>query len=103
MIRLRTKSILLLPIVVMMLMMSSMATTILQQYVNASSSTGFDCDSIVGCYADGYELGKEAGAEDVREGRQHGSECPPNDSLSFCTGYKAGYEVGWVAQSALPE
>jgi hypothetical protein len=72
-----------------------------QQYVNASSGSGFDCISIVGCYADGYELGKEAGAEDVREGRVHDSKCPPNDSLSFCTGYKTGYEVGWIAQRTL--
>jgi hypothetical protein len=60
----------------------------MQQYVNASFGSGFDCNSIVGCYADGYELGKEAGAEDAREGRDHDSKCPPNDILSFCTGYK---------------
>jgi hypothetical protein len=53
--------------------------------------------------ANGYELGKEAGAEDAREGRNHDSKCPPNDSLSFCTGYKAGYEVGWIAQRTLSE
>jgi hypothetical protein len=46
-------------------MISSMVI-IVQQYVNASSDSGFDCNSTVGCYADGYELGKEAGAEDVR-------------------------------------
>jgi hypothetical protein len=89
-----TKSILLLGTVVLMI-------SVQQQYISASS--GFDCNSIVGCYADGYDLGKVAGAEDVREGRDHDSKCPPNDSLSFCTGYKAGYEVGWIAQSSLRE
>lgn len=74
-----------------------------QHFVNASSAPGFDCNSIVGCYADGYELGKEVGAEDVREVRQHDSKCPPNDSHSFCTGHKSGYEVGLVAQSTLPD
>jgi len=46
------------------LMISSTAI-IVQQYVSASSGSGFDCNFIVGCYADGYKLGKEAGAEDV--------------------------------------
>jgi hypothetical protein len=46
------------------IVISTMAITDQQQYVNASSRTGFDCDSIVGCYANGYELGKEAGVED---------------------------------------
>ena len=61
------------------------------------------CESIVGCYASGYEAGKEAGAEDWRAGRDHDSKCPPNDSLSFCTGYKVGYEVGWGAARTLPD
>jgi hypothetical protein len=85
------------------LMLIPSMTITMQQYVNASPRTGLDCDSIVGCYANGYELGKEAGAEDAREGRNHDSKCPPNDSLSFCTGYKAGYEVGWIAQRTLSE
>ena len=42
---------------------------IVEQYVNASSSSGFDCNSVVGCYANGYELGKETGAsmEDLQK------------------------------------
>ena len=51
--------------------------------------------SIVGGYADGYELGKERGIDDWRSGNPHNSKCPPNDSLAFCTGYKVGYEAGW--------
>lgn len=82
------------------LMISSMVI-IVEQYVNASSSSGFDCNSVVGCYANGYELGKETGAEDVLEGRDHDSKCPPNDSISFCTGYKTGCEIGWIAQKTL--
>lgn len=35
-----------------------------------------------------YSCGSWKGAEDVREGRIHDSKCPPNDRLSFCTGYK---------------
>jgi hypothetical protein len=57
--------------------------------------------SIVGNYADGYDLGKENGADDYQSGRSHNSQCPPNDSLSWCTGYKIGYEVGWAAAAAL--
>jgi len=76
------------------LMISSMAI-IVQQYVNASSGFGFDCNSIVAA-ADGYELGKEAGTEDVLEGRDHDSKC-----LSFCTRCKTGYEVDWIAQKTL--
>lgn len=42
--------------------------------------------SIVGNYADGYDEGKDAGADDRMNGQEHNSTCPPNDSLSFCTG-----------------
>jgi hypothetical protein len=34
------------------------------QYVNASSEGGFDCGSIVNCYGNGYDRGKENGAND---------------------------------------
>lgn len=46
--------------------------------------------SIVGSYADGYELGKVNGRDDYRSGNSHDSKCPP-----WCTGYKVGYEAGW--------
>lgn len=57
--------------------------------------------SIVGNYADGYDLGKENGRDDYRSGNSHDSQCPPNDSLSWCTGYKVGYEAGWFAARTL--
>lgn len=72
-----------------------------QQHVNASSSLGTDCDSIVGCYADGYEFGKRAGEYDVSNGNDHSSKCSPNDSLSWCTGYKLGYEAGYLSAKTL--
>jgi hypothetical protein len=58
-------------------------------------------NSIVGSYADGYELGKENGSDDYRSGNNHNSKCPPNDSLTWFGGYKIGYEVGWAAAKAL--
>ena len=60
-----------------------------------------DGGSIVGNYADGYELGKDYGKNDYRSGNYHNSECPPNDSFSWCAGYKVGYEAGWVAARTL--
>jgi hypothetical protein len=51
--------------------------------------------SIVGNFADGYESGKEHGKNDLSSGNEHNSKCPPNDSLSWCSGYKIGYEAGW--------
>ena len=60
-----------------------------------------DGGSIVGNYAEGYELGKEYGKNDYRSGNYHNSKCPPNDSLSWCTGYKIGYEAGWIAAQTL--
>jgi hypothetical protein len=72
---------------------------------NASAMLAYassnECSSIVGCYGDGYEQGKDQGANDWIEGREHDSSCPPNDSLSFCTGYKVGYEVSWGAAKTL--
>jgi hypothetical protein len=49
----------------------------------------------------GYELGKKNGQEAYEEGTGHDSKCQPNDSLSYCAGYKAGYEAGWVAAATL--
>jgi hypothetical protein len=60
-----------------------------------------EASSIVGTFADGYELGKKNGQEAYEDGNKHNSKCPPNDSLSFCTGYKAGYEAGWIAAATL--
>jgi hypothetical protein len=66
-----------------------------------ASSGNREGNSIVGNYAEGYELGKDNGSNDYRAGNSHNSKCPPNDSLSWCTGYKIGYEVGWAAAAAL--
>ena len=27
---------------------------------------------------------------------QHDTKCPPNESSSWCAGYKAGYEINWA-------
>jgi hypothetical protein len=70
---------------------SIFATAILSSSV---AMTVYGSGSIVGNYAEGYELGKEYGAEDYREGYSADSTCLSNDSLSWCTGYKVGYEVG---------
>jgi hypothetical protein len=63
--------------------------------------TNAEASSIVGTFADGYELGKKNGQEAYEEDTGHDSKCPPNDSLSYCAGYKAGYEAGWVAADTL--
>ena len=60
-----------------------------------------EASSIVGTFGDGYELGKKNGQGAYEEGTGHDSKCPPNDSLSYCAGYKAGYETGWVAAATL--
>jgi hypothetical protein len=59
--------------------------------------------SIVGNYADGYERGKEQGKNDYRSGNQHDNSCPIDflDHVSYCTGYKVGYEAGWGASKLL--
>ena len=36
-------------------------------------------------------------------GNSHNSKCPPNDSLTWCAGYKVGYEVGWAAVICIRE
>jgi hypothetical protein len=69
--------------------------------LSSSSITNASASSIVGSYAQGYEKGKEAGESDHKNGSGHDSKCPSNDSLSWCTGYKVGYEVGWVASATL--
>ena len=53
-------------------------------------------ESFIGNFGDGYDEGKENGADDWDSGYEHNSQCPPNDSLTWCAGYKSGYEVGWV-------
>ena len=73
----------------------SIATLALSLVTSASAS------SIVGSYSDGYELGKKAGQSAYESGSGHNSKCPPNDSLSWCTGYKVGYEAGWIAAATL--
>lgn len=68
---------------------------------NGNNGNGGGGGSIVGSYADGYELGKNNGRDDYRSGNSHDSKCPPNDSLAWCAGYKVGYEAGWFAARTL--
>jgi hypothetical protein len=56
--------------------------------------------SIIGNTADGYESGKEAGEYHSENGYSYDSECPENDSLAWCAGYKSGYFVGYEATEA---
>ena len=53
--------------------------------------------SFIGTAADGYEEGRQEGYNDWNDRSRHNSECPPNDSWTWCGGFKAGYEVGWSA------
>jgi hypothetical protein len=76
-------------------------TVIVSSSVGVVMMPAYASKSVVGNYANGYDLGKENGRDDYREYYQHNSTCPPNDSLSWCTGYKIGYEVGWAASAAL--
>jgi hypothetical protein len=59
--------------------------------------TNAEASSIVGTFGDGYEQGKKNGQKAYEGDTGHKSKCPPNDSLSWCTGYNAGYEAGWIA------
>ena len=53
--------------------------------------------SFIGTAADGYEEGRVAGYNDWNDRSRHDSECPPNDSWTWCLAFKGGYEVGWDA------
>ena len=44
--------------------------------------------------------GKEMGEQDSQNGYSSDSQCPENDSLAWCAGYKAGYLVGYEATEA---
>jgi hypothetical protein len=57
-------------------------------------------ESMIGNTADGYEYGKEMGEQDSENGYSSDSECPENDSVAWCAGYKAGYLVGYEATEA---
>ncbi|MGH9952793.1 MAG: hypothetical protein ACRD5J_14305 [Nitrososphaeraceae archaeon] len=43
----------------------------------------------------GVNAGRSAGIDDAQDGRNSDSQCPPNDSLSWCAGYKLGYLDGY--------
>jgi hypothetical protein len=51
--------------------------------------------SFIGTAADGYEEGRQEGYNDWNDRSRHDSECPQNNSWTWCAGFKAGYEVGW--------
>jgi hypothetical protein len=51
--------------------------------------------SFIGTAADGYEEGRIEGYNDWNDRSKHNSQCPPNDSWTWCAGFKGGYEVGW--------
>jgi hypothetical protein len=63
--------------------------------------TNAEASSIVGTFGDRYELGKKNGQKAYEGDTGHNSKCPPNDSISYCAGYKAGYEAGWIAAATL--
>ena len=49
------------------------------------------------------ETGKEQGKSDFNSGRQNDNSCPRDfwNNVSYCTGYKIGYEAGWGASKIL--
>jgi hypothetical protein len=59
--------------------------------------------SIAGNYATGYETDKEQGKNDYNSGNQHDNACPRDfwNNISYCSGYKIGYEAGWGASKLL--
>jgi hypothetical protein len=61
--------------------------------------------SIIGNTADGYEEGKEQSAHDKGNGNGYDSGCHNGGggSLAWCTGFKAGYVVGYAAAGALED
>ena len=83
------------------MLMISLAIFGSSAYASSGDSNRGDRNSMVGNYSDGYELGKENGSDDYRSGNSPDSKCPPNDSITWCSGYKIGYEVGWAAAAAL--
>jgi hypothetical protein len=66
-----------------------------------TTTNDVQASSIVGEYARGYEDGKENGADDYYDGNNRDSRCPSGSGLSYCTGYKIGYNIGWGAASAI--
>jgi len=59
--------------------------------------------SIPGNFGDGYDDGKAQGKNDFDSGNQHNNACPRDfwSNISFCTGYKIGYEAGFRASQVL--
>ena len=82
------------------ILMTSISTARSSAFASSGNSNR-EGNSIVGDHIQGYELGKDNGSNNYRADNSHNSKCPPNDSLSWCTGYKIGYEVGWAAAAAL--
>lgn len=82
-------------IVSIALLMSLVTVTVLSIEEQARAS------SIVGNFADGYEEGKDSCASDALDDNGHNSKCPPNNSLTWCAGYKSGYEAGYLSGNTL--
>jgi hypothetical protein len=83
--------------IILIALLMSLATVT----VGLSIQEQAQASSIVGNFADGYEEGKDAGANDAFDDNEHDSQCPPNDSLSWCAGYKTGYEAGYLSANTL--
>jgi len=83
-------------IVLVALLMSLMAVT-----VELSIEQQAQADSYIGRFREGYNAGKEEGADDALGDNGHNSRCPPNDSLTWGAGYKAGYEVGYLSGNTI--
>ena len=54
-------------------------------------------------FADGYERGKDNRINDARNNNGRDPTCPPNGSMTWCIGYKAGYNVGYMTRNAIEE
>lgn len=60
--------------------------------------------SIVGTFASGYDAGKQQAITDWNNGYRTANNSCPYDSLTYptyCTGYVAGYAVGWQSEQNL--
>ena len=58
-------------------------------------------NSVVGSYANGYELGKKRGKNDDRNNSGFDATCPDGSGLSYYAGYKIGYGIGYGASNIL--
>jgi hypothetical protein len=59
--------------------------------------------SVAGNFGAGYDDGKAQGKNAYNSGNEHNNACPQDflDHISYCSGYKLGYEAGWGASKIL--